>query len=137
MAQVIITFGPDGFTGHADHIAVGAITTELVEEWYAEADNSGAPEKLYQTMFPASFAEQLPSGQEFVPVDDDEATTIVDASDGIAEAQAAVLAYVTQFTTEEMQEVQGLLALSQGQVHLRWVLAKQGAPDFGETDIFE
>ena len=109
-AQVIITFGPDGFTGHADHIAVGAITTELVEEWYAEADATGAPEKLYHTMFPASFAGLLPAGQEFVSVDDAEATTIVDAGDGIAEAEAAVLAYETQFTTEAMQQAQGLYA---------------------------
>jgi LmbE family N-acetylglucosaminyl deacetylase len=27
-ANVILTFGPDGFTGHADHIAVGKATDE-------------------------------------------------------------------------------------------------------------
>ncbi len=134
---MIVTFGPEGFTGHADHIAVGAITTELVEEWYAEADASLAPTKLYHTMFPASWSDQLPPGQNFVSVDDDEATTIVDASDGIAEAQAAVLAYETQFSAAEMELVQGLIgSLSQGQIYLRWVLAKDGESTFGETEIF-
>jgi LmbE family N-acetylglucosaminyl deacetylase len=29
---VIVTFGPDGFTGHADHIAVGKATDEAAKE---------------------------------------------------------------------------------------------------------
>ncbi len=136
-ARVVITFGPEGFTGHLDHIAVGAITTELVEEWYAESDTTGAPEKLYHTMFPASFAALRPPGQDLVAVDDAEATTVIDAGDGVAEAQAAVQAYATQFTAEEMEQVQALLSLTQGQAYLRWVLAKDGSPASGETDIFE
>jgi len=136
-AQIVITFGPDGITGHADHIAVGAITTELVAEMQAEANNERAPEKLYQTMFPESFGPLLPEGTDFVLVPDSEATTIIDASDGIAEAQAAVTEYVTQFPPEMMEQVQLLDMVLGPRIPLRWILAKDGQPQSGETDIFE
>jgi LmbE family N-acetylglucosaminyl deacetylase len=31
-ADVVLTFGPDGFTGHRDHIAVGRATDEAVKQ---------------------------------------------------------------------------------------------------------
>lgn len=33
--RVVITFGPDGITGHPDHIAIGAATTEAFRAWRA------------------------------------------------------------------------------------------------------
>jgi len=134
-AQIVITFGPDGMTGHADHIAVGAITTELVAEMQAEANNERAPEKLYHTMFPDSFGPLLPEG--FVTVPDSEATTIIDARDGVAETQAAAAEYVTQFPPEMLEQINVLAAAFAPELPLRWILAKDGQPQSGETDIFE
>jgi LmbE family N-acetylglucosaminyl deacetylase len=136
-AQIVITFGPDGITGHDDHIAAGAITTELVAEMQAEANNERAPEKLYHVMFPASFGPLVSGAGNFVLVPDSEATTLIDASEGIAEAQAAVMEYVTQFTPQFMEQVRVLIAVFGPQVPLRWMLAKDGQPQSGETDIFD
>jgi len=136
-AQIVITFGPDGMTGHADHIAVGAITTELVAEMQAEANNKRAPEKLYQTMFPESFGPLLSGAGDFVLVPDSEATTIIDARDGIAEAQSAMMEYVTQFPPEMMEQIGILVTVYAPELPLRWILAKDGQPQGGETDIFD
>lgn len=35
--NVIVTFGPDGFTGHADHIAVGKVTDEVAKKGMPDA----------------------------------------------------------------------------------------------------
>lgn len=136
-AQIVITFGPEGITGHADHIAVGAITTELVAEMQAEANNERAPEKLYQVMFPESFGPLVSQAGSFMLVPDSEATTIVDASDGVEEAQAAVGEYVTQFPTGMMGQIRLLAFLLAPEIPLRWILAKDGQPQGGETDIFD
>ncbi len=137
-AQVVVTFGPEGYTGHPDHIAVGEITTELIDEWYGETNTSDAPDKLYHTMFPESFESQLPAGFNFVGTPDSEATTIVDCADGVSEAQAAILEYVTQWTPATMTEIQSLIGdnMMQGQMYLRLVRAKEGSINSGETDVF-
>jgi LmbE family N-acetylglucosaminyl deacetylase len=136
-AQIVITFGPDGMTGHADHIAVGAITTELVAEMQAEAKNERAPDKLYHTMFPESFEPLLSGVGDFVFVPDSEATTIIDARDGIAEAQAAMMEYVSQFPPAMMEQIRLLATVFAPAIPLRWILAKDGQPQGGETDIFD
>ncbi|MEO8453363.1 MAG: PIG-L deacetylase family protein [Gemmatimonadota bacterium] len=51
--QVIVTFGPDGVTGHADHIAVGKLTTEVFE---AETARPGGPTRLYDVAIPRTKA---------------------------------------------------------------------------------
>ncbi len=137
-AQVVITYGPEGYTGHTDHIAVGEITTELIDEWYAETNTSDAPDKLYHTMFPESFGSQLPVGFDFlVGTPDSEATTIVDCADGISEAQTAILEYETQWVPTTMTAIQSIIGdILQGQMYLRWVRTKNGSINFGETDIF-
>ncbi|MCF6349943.1 MAG: PIG-L family deacetylase [Flavobacteriaceae bacterium] len=138
-AQVVITFGPEGYTGHTDHIAVGEITTELIDQWYTETNTSNAPDKLYYTMFPESFKSKLPAGFNFlVGIPDSEATTIVDCANGVSEAQAAILEYETQWTPTTMTAIQSIIGedVLQGQMYLRWARAKNGSISFGETDVF-
>ena len=72
---------------------------------------------------------------EFVP--DSEATTIIDARDGVAESQSAMMEYVTQFPPEMMQQIGILVTVFAPELPLRWILAKDGEPQGGETDIFD
>ncbi len=45
--DVVITFGPDGFSGHPDHIAVGAAVTSACYEW-----RSARPVRLFHCHMP-------------------------------------------------------------------------------------
>jgi LmbE family N-acetylglucosaminyl deacetylase len=47
--DVVITFGPDGFSGHPDHIAVGAAVTAACRQWRSEA-----PVRLFHCHLPRS-----------------------------------------------------------------------------------
>ncbi len=44
--QVVITFGPDGITGHSDHIAISTATTDAFHQLRAELGDQG-PQRLY------------------------------------------------------------------------------------------
>ena len=44
--QVVITFGPDGITGHGDHIAISTATTDAFHQLRNEPDTDG-PQRLY------------------------------------------------------------------------------------------
>jgi LmbE family N-acetylglucosaminyl deacetylase len=45
--QVVLSFGPDGITGHGDHIAVGSATEQAFERLRAEVGTEVAPQRLY------------------------------------------------------------------------------------------
>ena len=45
--DVVVTFGPDGFSGHPDHVAVGAAVTAACRAWRSEA-----PVRLYHCHLP-------------------------------------------------------------------------------------
>lgn len=47
--DVVITFGPDGFSGHPDHVAVGAAVTAACHAW-----RSQAPVRLFHCHLPRS-----------------------------------------------------------------------------------
>jgi LmbE family N-acetylglucosaminyl deacetylase len=42
--DVVITFGPDGISGHPDHVTVGRWTTAAFEQLHHESDG---PQRLY------------------------------------------------------------------------------------------
>ena len=86
--QVLITFGPDGMSGHPDHIAIGQCAAEA----YARSDGIAA---LYALAVPRSLAEQLAMRQiHFVP--DEQITLAVDVSSAWAAKQAAMACHKTQ-----------------------------------------
>ena len=48
--DVVVTFGPDGVTGHSDHVTVGAATTEVFEELRVERGARGFTRLLYNVL---------------------------------------------------------------------------------------
>jgi hypothetical protein len=72
-----------------------------------------------------------------VPVDDDQATTMVNALDGVAEAAAAADCYGTQFPPPLAADVKALYRQAMGgRVHLRCVRNRTASALYGEADIF-
>jgi LmbE family N-acetylglucosaminyl deacetylase len=57
--EIVITFGPDGISGHMDHITVGKAATKAFEKLIAEGT---APRKLYYVTIAAS---ALPDADEY------------------------------------------------------------------------
>lgn len=55
--RVVVTFGPDGITGHEDHVAVGAAATEAFHA--ARASGADGFERLLYTALPGSRLDRL------------------------------------------------------------------------------
>lgn len=136
--QSIVTFGPEGFTGHWDHKAVSNLVTDLFARWDLVSPGGYAPHKLYYPCFPAGKYGALPQDQRFiVPVNDRYVSAAVPAEDGVEDTLRAVGCYKTQFTPQMMESVRGVWRhLSGGVVYLRLALSREGAAKDGrETDI--
>ena len=89
--QVLLTFGPEGLSGHADHIAVGRCAAEA----YARSNQIVA---LYTLAVPCSLAEQLELRQVH-SVPDEQITLAVDVTSAWAAKQAAMACHMTQRTS--------------------------------------
>ena len=96
-AQVVLTFGPDGRTGHPDHVAIG----RLAEEAFTRSGDAGyrpdqrllgleawAPAKLFHTAIARSVADQLGWRGHSLP---DEDLVRVDATDVVDRKRRAVV----------------------------------------------
>jgi LmbE family N-acetylglucosaminyl deacetylase len=86
--QVVITYGPHGSGGDADHVLVGEVVMRAVqsagdESRYPEHFQEGlvphAPRKLYYTVLPSSVLEKW-GLHDIVGVADEEVTTVLDVS---------------------------------------------------------
>ena len=86
--QVLITFGLDGLSGHADHIAIGRCAAEV----YARSNEIAA---LYTLAVPRSLAEQLEMRQVH-SVPDEQIALAVDVTSAWAAKQAAMACHKTQ-----------------------------------------
>jgi N-acetylglucosamine malate deacetylase 2 len=56
---VVITFGPDGITGHADHVAISAATGRAFEQVRMESDGLFPQRLYYVTVRPGQEIEQM------------------------------------------------------------------------------
>jgi LmbE family N-acetylglucosaminyl deacetylase len=88
--QVVITFGPEGRTGHPDHIAIHRFATEA----FQRAEGPAAPAKLYYTAFPQSIGEVI--SPRFPGVPDDRISLPLDVSPWLELKRRAIAAHRTQ-----------------------------------------
>jgi LmbE family N-acetylglucosaminyl deacetylase len=141
--SVIITFGPEGYTRHSDHRAVGAYVTELFQSWQPDAADGYVPQKLYYVGIPASkllLARELgePFSTAFYAVDDAFITTVVDVSDGLAAAARAESCYKSQHTAAIMDGFNEIMArVFEGKCFLRLAMSRAAGESAEEEDIFE
>jgi len=91
--QVWLSFGPDGLSGHPDHIAVGA--------WAAEAFRRAEGAALYTLAVPRSLAERL-NMRQVRAVPDEAIALTVDVSSAWDVKLAAMRAHATQIASSPM-----------------------------------
>jgi len=92
--QVMLTFGPDGLSGHPDHVTVGRAATEAFRR-------AGDVAALYTVAVPRSVAERL--GMERIrPVPDEAITLVVDVAPAWEQKMAAIRCHATQLGASPM-----------------------------------
>jgi len=93
--EVVITFGPDGISGHPDHIAIGRATTVA----FGMLTKSGSgPRKLYYVTIPQSALNEAGNQdvEGVITRPDDEITTIIDISGHLDTKIRALWAHSSQ-----------------------------------------
>ncbi len=128
MPDVVITFGPDGISGHPDHRAASNLVTEVCA---AEA------RRLYYVTIPASCASPPPPPFRRLRVTADALiTTVVDCREGLDEAAAAARCHRSQWNDERAAQFDSLNRnVLQGRIYLRQ--AFPAAHHRVEEDLFQ
>ncbi len=92
--QVILTYGPDGVSGHPDHIAIGQYAAEV----FRRADDVAA---LYTIAVPQSLANRLEMTQLHA-VPDQMISLTVDVSTVWEQKMSAIRCHATQLSSSPM-----------------------------------
>ncbi len=146
--DVVVTFGPDGVTGHPDHVTVGLATTEAFHR--LRAADAGGFRRLIHTAIPQrridewnrelvqAGKEPMDSSQLYVPggVPDEAIDVEVDTSQVIEPVVAAIAEHRTQAGgMENWSDEQLRRSLSREFGVVAWPSRPSGAPVL--TDVFE
>ncbi len=133
--EVVITFGPDGISGHPDHKAISRATTAAFEML---TESGSGPRKLYYVTIPESALTEI-GNEDLAGVrtrPDDEVTTMINISGYIDTKIRALEAHNSQ------QDARWLAEMFRKAGRVSWVgreflyLAKPKNP-IKESDIFE
>jgi len=139
-ADIVLSWGPDGITGHPDHRMASNIAAVV----FGQQSRLGhKPRKLYFIAFPesrfASDADPLKRGRQFLTVSDEFITTEIDCRQYLGPALAAIQCHKTQWRPERMLEVHGMYErVFGGRAFLRLAMSRVARRGEGrETSIFE
>ncbi len=138
LADVVLTFGPDGLTGHPDHRIACDLATVAFQE---QGRLRHKPRKLYYVAFPesrlAGSPDPLNRRRPFYMVSDAFLTTVLDCRAWLPAALAAIECHKTQWSPQRMLEIKGVYTrLLDGCVYLRLALSTAPAAT-RETCILE
>lgn len=101
--HVVVTFGPDGITGHPDHLAVGAATTLAFARLRGAVGTNGPWKLYYVTPEPGSSPPELAPHTPPLPP-----TTVVQAPEYRATKLAALACHRTQVDNlDALQQEEG------------------------------
>lgn len=115
--DMILTWGPDGGYGHADHRMVSAIVTQI-----AQARPAAERPKLLYVGIPNGSRPPVPDMADWATTDPALLTeTIAYTPADLAAAKAAAMCHVTQFPEASRQGMMGLFdaTMWRGKVHFR------------------
>jgi LmbE family N-acetylglucosaminyl deacetylase len=147
--DVVVTFGPEGITGHGDHIAVGAAATEAFQLVRAESRDGDSLKRLLHLCLPASRlkrfndeivargGEPMDPTKPFQPrgVDDSLVAVVVDG-DSVWELKlAALMAHKTQAGDMQIPEDARREALSGETFVQAWPQRRPGEAVL--SDVFQ
>jgi LmbE family N-acetylglucosaminyl deacetylase len=133
--EVVITFGPDGVSGHPDHIAIGRAATAAFKKI---TESGGGPRKLYYVTIPRSaFSGTESDGAEGVITrPDDEITTVIDIAEIFDIKIRALESYRSQQDARWLVEMFRQVGKSGWAGRECYFLASQKTP-VKETDLFD
>lgn len=138
--DVIITFGPDGSTGHPDHRTVGNVATEVFQ-WRGPLKHK--PKKLYYVLIPESIFPANPRKVGLHPrsaaVSDMFITTEIEAGAYLDQVFEAMQCHMTQWgPVERMRQMfEARRKIAKGVTYLRLALSEKPIPAKKEKDVFE
>ncbi len=119
--DVVITWGPDGLTGHPDHRVASNLTTQVFQD---STHLQVSPSKLYYVAWPAGLAQH---GMH--AVSERYITTTIDAGAHGDRAAAAIRCHKTQWSPDRMAQMIGMgERLLEWKVRLRLVLSDSAKP---------
>jgi LmbE family N-acetylglucosaminyl deacetylase len=133
--QVVVTFGPDGISGHSDHVAIGRAATAAFEQMAA-----GDPglRKLYYVTIPQSALADIGDFDvgTITTRTDDEITTVIDISGFLDRKIKALEAHSSQADAQELADI-----LRQGRdinwAHHEYLYLARGTANGRETDLLQ
>jgi LmbE family N-acetylglucosaminyl deacetylase len=136
--DVVITFGPDGATGHPDHRAVSNIVTAVFQERELLAYR---PKKLYYVTMPESIFGDRPfldPRLPFLTVADQFITTDIDTTAFQEGAASAIRCHKSQYDAPGMRKLESMNRVAEnGHIFLRLAIGDVPAPaGRRESDIF-
>ncbi len=115
--EIVLTWGPDGGYGHADHRMVSALTTQVVQ-----ATPAAKRPKLLYVGIPSGSLPPVPEMADWATTDPALLTEIIAYTPAdLAAAKAAALCHATQFPEASRQGMMGLFdaTMWRGRVHFR------------------
>jgi LmbE family N-acetylglucosaminyl deacetylase len=125
--EVVITWGPDGLSGHPDHRTVSNLTTEIFQQ---RSKLIHRPDRLYYVSLPESLISSLPPAMKRFSesmglVSDEWVTTVVDGSAHVEAAWNSIQCHKTQWPPERMEMLHRFSRdILGGRVYLRLALGK-------------
>ncbi len=143
--QVVVTFGPDGISGHLDHITIGKATTdaffsageaERFSEHMAEGLSPHKAEKLYYVAVPRSRFRAI--SLDLPGTCDDRITTVIDVVPFLEVKKRALACHKTQLPPNNIfaQMSDEEIRKWWGKEHLVLAASRVGLPSGMETDLF-
>jgi LmbE family N-acetylglucosaminyl deacetylase len=130
-ADAIISFGPEGGTGHPDHRLVGNVVTEVVQ-----SGGEDIPQALYYPSLPAERMRDAPRASPQVTAMPQQRLTIAVpfAPEDLEAARRSFACHATQYTRAEMAAIMRYLEHGfDGAVHMRpWIASAER-----RTDLFD
>ncbi len=123
--DVIVTWGPDGITGHVDHRAASDVATLVFQQ---QGLLEHKPRKLYYVAFPESRFELTPAalrrGRTLYSVSDAFITTEEDCGECIEAAIGAIECHKSQWAPDFMEQFKEMYRrVFAGRVYLRLALS--------------
>jgi LmbE family N-acetylglucosaminyl deacetylase len=102
--KIVVTFGPDGYYGHSDHLAISQITERAF-------DDLGISSNLLHVAIPRSLDNlivQSAGVSRYKPVDDKYITYKVNVRDQIEQRIGAMKAHASQFDDQIIEQMRSL-----------------------------
>jgi LmbE family N-acetylglucosaminyl deacetylase len=125
--DVVLSFGPDGITGHPDHRGISCLVTELLQK------EERSDVRLYFLVFTAAMARRLfqATGRELAWVADRFVNTVIEVTDEeLNRSLEAISQYKSQFAPDAMQQLLDFHRQSGREIYFRRALqvVEPGSP---------